>query len=313
MKKVNYLLIGGHTHMENKTESTTPSLMSMQPRVLTSTFFVSTNSLKPNTPMNERVCFDYELEFYVDSNEGKMVINGERFEIHKNSIILRKPGEVVQGIAAYNCYLVCFDLFNYRKSIPKDYSFSTTKPIHPLITNGFMESIPHLIHLPDPELYHQLFQSLYHGFIELSPINELKMNTLLTTILLQIYDHSRAIACGKGSILHYKKIQDTIGYIHQNFKSQLTLNDLSRMVHLSPSYFHHIFKESVGMTMNEYIIKVRLDHAKAMLIKEQEVIADIAYDCGFEHPSYFYTLFKKRIGMTPRNYRKLYQRPLNEW
>jgi two-component system response regulator YesN len=92
--------------------------------------------------------------------------------------------------------------------------------------------------------------------------------------------------------------------IDQNYNQPITINSLSDQVYLSPNYLRSIFKEKTGMTIHDYLTKIRLDNAKAMLADGSLKIQDIAQRVGYESTSYFISLFLKSQGVTPNEYRK---------
>ena len=64
------------------------------------------------------------------------------------------------------------------------------------------------------------------------------------------------------------------------------------------------------MRPSEYILNIRIDHAKEMLLHTTHSISEIAYWCGFENDNYFWKTFRKTAGITPASFRKL-SRPRN--
>lgn len=94
-----------------------------------------------------------------------------------------------------------------------------------------------------------------------------------------------------------------IFYISQNFNKSITLEDVATRVHLHPSYFSTIFKQSTGSSFKEYLNLVRIEESKRLLANTDFSIIDIAISVGFEDQSYFSKVFKKFTGMTPKQFR----------
>ncbi|MCC8141639.1 MAG: AraC family transcriptional regulator, partial [Lachnospiraceae bacterium] len=99
-------------------------------------------------------------------------------------------------------------------------------------------------------------------------------------------------------------IRDAMNYISANFASPLTLQEVADHLHLNPSYFSRIFKQSFGSTFKEYVTQVRIEEAKRLLSNTSYSILDIAVASGFDNQSYFTSVFKKYTGMTPGQFRK---------
>ena len=99
-------------------------------------------------------------------------------------------------------------------------------------------------------------------------------------------------------------INISINYIHNNFERDISLGDIARFVFLSPSYFTRAFKEETGMSPISYLLKIRIERAKELLIDTGLKISDIALSVGFSNQQRFNEMFKKYAKLTPLQYRK---------
>ncbi|MCM8537508.1 MAG: AraC family transcriptional regulator [Lentisphaeraceae bacterium] len=104
----------------------------------------------------------------------------------------------------------------------------------------------------------------------------------------------------------YSQLSKVLRYIQENFEKQLEVSELAEMVNLSISQFERRFKKLLNMTPIKFINKVRVDNACEMLLKTNNTLSAIAYDCGFYDHSYFTKQFKKKMGKTPNDYRSEY-------
>lgn len=102
----------------------------------------------------------------------------------------------------------------------------------------------------------------------------------------------------------YGALGGAIDYINKNLFKEITIDDICREVHISKYYFCRRFKETMGMTVMDYILKTRIIHAKQMLEKENISVTDVSDRCGFSSVSYFCRVFKESVGVSPLNYRK---------
>ena len=96
-------------------------------------------------------------------------------------------------------------------------------------------------------------------------------------------------------------------YIDQNFSKELTLDEVSRIVNVSPYYFSKLFKEESGENFIEYLTKVRIAHAKELLKNPALSIKEICVMSGYSDPNYFSRIFKKQEDVTPSEYRERMQ------
>ncbi len=103
---------------------------------------------------------------------------------------------------------------------------------------------------------------------------------------------------------NYQAARAAAEYIKRHFKEKISVADVGKSVHLSGSYLSHIFSETFGRTLTEYLTDVRVEYAKKLLAKPKLSISEVAYECGFEDVSYFSRVFKKAEGITPRDFKK---------
>jgi len=92
-------------------------------------------------------------------------------------------------------------------------------------------------------------------------------------------------------------------YIQENLQQELRLAELSALVHMSPYHFARLFKQSTGVPPHRFLVRCRMDEARALLEARAVPIAEIARLVGFRTPSHFTTTFRRLAGMTPSAYR----------
>lgn len=109
-----------------------------------------------------------------------------------------------------------------------------------------------------------------------------------------------------------KKIQDSKPirqakqYINENYSKDITLESVSNLTGFNPAYFSTLFKKETGENFMEYIMKIRIQNAKYLLIQTNKDVADIAAEVGYTDLKYFSKLFKKKTGLNPSEFRRLY-------
>ena len=99
-------------------------------------------------------------------------------------------------------------------------------------------------------------------------------------------------------------VLDVMDYIRKNYNTKLSLNDIADNVFFSVSYVSRVFKSETGENVSSFINKVRIEHAKAMLMGENIPLIEVAMKCGFDDQSYFNKVFKKLCGCTPTAFRQ---------
>jgi len=99
------------------------------------------------------------------------------------------------------------------------------------------------------------------------------------------------------------RLRRVTAYIDENLQRELRLAELSAVVHMSPYHFARLFKRSMGVSPHRFLVRQRIDEARALLAARTVPIAEIARAVGFRTPSHFTTTFRRVTGMTPSAYR----------
>lgn len=92
-------------------------------------------------------------------------------------------------------------------------------------------------------------------------------------------------------------------HIENNLARRITVAELAQVVCLSPSHFHVQFKDSVGLTPHQYLLKSRLDRAARLLRESPLPLVRIAEECGFSSQSALTTATRRYLGLTPKRLR----------
>jgi AraC family transcriptional regulator len=103
--------------------------------------------------------------------------------------------------------------------------------------------------------------------------------------------------------LPWHTLRRVCGFIQDNLNRQLTLMDLSTVVHMSPYHFAHLFKQSTGVAPHRFMLGQRVARASLLLRAARLSIAEVARLVGFRTPSHFTTAFRRMTGITPSAYR----------
>lgn len=94
-------------------------------------------------------------------------------------------------------------------------------------------------------------------------------------------------------------------YIKGHLAEDLSRSSIAEVVHLSPDYLSHLFREKTGKTITAYISEKRIQKAEKMLADSSCSISEIAIACGFQNISYFSRQFKAYTGKTPQEYSRM--------
>ena len=99
------------------------------------------------------------------------------------------------------------------------------------------------------------------------------------------------------------RLVEILNYIQANYKT-VTLEELSEKFYLSKPYLSKYIKEKSGMTFVEYVKRIRMAKAQALLKSGNMTVEKIAYAVGYQNVEHFNRLFKESYHLTPSQYRK---------
>ena len=100
------------------------------------------------------------------------------------------------------------------------------------------------------------------------------------------------------------KVAAMIRFIGEHASEPVQASDVARAAQLHPNYAMSVFKAAVGVTINDYLIRNRLDTAQTLLACSDRDIATIAFASGFGSLSRFYQAFGSRFGTSPAAFRR---------
>jgi len=99
-------------------------------------------------------------------------------------------------------------------------------------------------------------------------------------------------------------IKKVIDYFNENYPENLTLDSLSDYVSLSKRHLTRVFRENTGLSILEYLQKIRIDKACYLLVTTNKKVTEIAAMVGYTDYRYFSVVFRKYMGMTAKEYVK---------
>jgi AraC family transcriptional regulator len=100
-----------------------------------------------------------------------------------------------------------------------------------------------------------------------------------------------------------RRVSDALRRIEADAHETLTLVDLARDAAMSPYHFLRVFRQLVGMTPHQYVLRTRLHHVAVELRRSDDSISTIAFDAGFNDLSTFNRRFRRVMGSSPSAYR----------
>lgn len=226
---------------------------------------------------------------FTKSGKGTLVINGHSYPQSRGNMFYLSPGVPHEYFPDGNEeWITCWMVFRgkYLSGIMLTLGFGfwmTGSDIEPEITEHFFNMI--FTAVQDPVSGGERCSSLGYDFI-------LAARKLMITNSLRKGGSTSAV-------------QSAVIYIRENFRKDITLEQLAQQAGISPQHFCRVFKAQTGMRPMEYLAKQRIAEAKLLLWNTDKSVYDIGRLTGYSNPTYFGMVFRKYEGVSPGEYRSL--------
>lgn len=99
-------------------------------------------------------------------------------------------------------------------------------------------------------------------------------------------------------------LKKIISYINENLNDKIEIDELAKLTRWKKHHFIRIFSKQIGLTPYQYILKQKIEMAKALIADTDQPLNEIAFDLGFNNYGNFGLIFKKFCDSTPEKYRK---------
>jgi AraC family transcriptional regulator len=120
----------------------------------------------------------------------------------------------------------------------------------------------------------------------------------------------RGYAVARYSLRRYRggltpaRLRNVIEFVHSQIGEDLSLQKMAEVAGLSVTHFSCMFRESVGESPHQFILRQRIQHAKELLRAREARMLDVALACGFKTQQHFARVFRNMHGACPTEYRR---------
>ena len=260
----------------------------------------------PESIMNVPMHWHSEFEINcILRGKGEFFCGDDKIIAGEGDLLILPPNMLHAAYPYQNCDLV-YEAFVFNPVMLGISSNDrcTTECIRPII-NGNIRINPHL-HSNTKNYPHlkasvdQIF-ACAHG-------NLPQLDLLLKSELMKLFwllENDEEIMYRKDDGISYSEIiRPALEFMMRNYQENITIDQLADLVHLSKSYFMSCFKKAVGVGAIEHLTQLRINAACDTLSDTDQIISDIAFNCGYSNLSNFNRQFKKIVGCSPNEYRK---------
>jgi len=133
------------------------------------------------------------------------------------------------------------------------------------------------------------------------------MNYILTSLAIELTEQTLSSGAKK-PMSDNVNLSRIIEWINSHYTSTISLKTVAFEFNYTKEYLARYFKKNMGMSMQEYINKMKISKARELLIQSDKNIKEISSELGFSDDKYFLKLFKQYEKITPREYRRAYHR-----
>ena len=139
--------------------------------------------------------------------------------------------------------------------------------------------------------YSQVPESLYMGSLAIACAIHLTTNYAIG---------NKKLFSLKGKLSSHQ-LKSVIMFIRDSISRTVTLDELASCCHLSVFHFSRLFKNTLGISPYQHVLRTKIEHARSLL-KTRKAVGEIAYSLGFTDSAHFCNAFKKFTGHSPLQY-----------
>ena len=231
------------------------------------------------------------LCFIVLSGEGELSYEEQTYQLGQGDCVFIDCRKAYSHSTSDNLWSLQWCHF-YAPSLPAVYEKYKERGGRPVFHPGDLTPFTSLL----TDLYNLASSSDY--------IRDMRINSGLNELLVLLMKESWHPAERSDAILKKQNLEPIRDYLDKHYTEKVSLDALADQFFISKFYLTRVFKEQFGVSINTYVLNLRITKAKQMLRFTDKKLEDIGYQCGLGAPHYFSRIFKQVEGITPSEFRE---------
>lgn len=264
--------------------------------------YLAEDKYQASWTLRNRKIFDYEL-ILITKGTGQFTIEGRVYDVKANDLLLIKPNKWHRSNSVklpFNFFCAHFDL--YISDINGEQMLHEAISSKSLKFNKAVLDFPECVSINDSGYIQMLFRRLVNEYNQQYLGYNINIRLLFFEMLINLFRQGNE---SLGEKIFPSEISGVIDFIKQNYKTKISLTDLSNHVHLQATYLCSLFKKHTGHTITSFIKMFRISKAKDLLLGTELTIEEIASSTGFYDLHHFSKVFKLYEGLTPAQFRQI--------
>ena len=239
--------------------------------------------------------------FYVEQGQVRIYMDGNTFELTEKSLFYCASGSIYRAERLSDLQLMCinFDLSRgwEQESLPLPVCTQQDQWADmPVFRNSVEDSsfLNTYLFIRDAAQFRDELRQLCQT--ESTPLGGLLQNSLLKLTLLKLHSLRQQPLP--------PKLAQTMAYIRSHYKEPITNKQLGQLTGYHEYYLNRSFAACTGMTIHQYLLRVRMEQASYLLLNTDLPLSEIAEEVGIRSYPHFSASFKNTYGCSPTEYRK---------
>lgn len=254
----------------------------LQPKLIVAGTFDSINAFPDMYKSPLRTVQYYELEYY-SKKSPVSEINGIEYPRRAGSILIARPGYIRRSELPFQThYIYLSDVCGSLKQV--------------------LDNLPPIINSDDPDRDLNTFLRIQKLFVSADPTDELAMLGEIFTFVHRL-NSLKAFSVSENQHADFTPILQAQQFIDAHYSEPLTVQKIAEECHVSVSFLHKAFSETLGTSPHAVLLNRRITQARALLAHTDLPLCEVAFRCGFQSQAYFSDCFKKKVGVSPRIFR----------